>query len=56
MLIRGIYLEQDIVLEHDLINGLAGAFREFMDFHQAEDLVFERKEDAQIGAQIASFL
>lgn len=56
MLIRGIYLEQDVVLEHDLINGLAGAFREFMDFHQAEDLVFERKEDAQLGAQIASFL
>ena len=39
-----------------LIKGLAGAFRSFMDFHQADDLIFERKQDAQLGAKISAHL
>jgi hypothetical protein len=52
LLIRGFFLEDGIELHEDLINSLADAFRSFMVFHRADELVFERKEDAQLGAKI----
>lgn len=52
LLIRGFYLEEGIELHDDMIGSLADAFRSFMEFHQADELVFERKEDAQLGAKI----
>ena len=52
LLIRGFFLEEGTGLHEDLINGLADAFRSFMDFHQANELVFERKEDMLLGAKI----
>ena len=56
LLIRGFFLEDGVELQEDLIKGLAGAFRSFMNFHQADDLVFERKQDAQLGAKISVHL
>ena len=56
MLIRGFFLEQDVEMHEDLIGGLADAFRSFMDFHQAKDLVFERKKDAKLAKKIAAHL
>ncbi|MBK5107927.1 MAG: YcaQ family DNA glycosylase [Anaerolineales bacterium] len=56
MLIRGFFLEQDVELHEDLIGGLADAFRSFMDFHQAKDLVFERRKDAKLAKKIAAHL
>ena len=52
LLIRGFFLEEGSELHEDLLSGLADAFRSFMDFHQADGLVFERKEDAQLGSKI----
>ena len=56
MIVRGFFLEDGVELHDDLISGLAQTFRSFMDFHQAEDLVFERELDAQLGARISAHL
>ena len=56
MIVRGFFLEDGVELHDDLISGLAQTFRSFMCFHQAEDLVFERELDAQLGAKIISRL
>jgi uncharacterized protein YcaQ len=56
LIVRGFYLEPGVELEQELILGLALAFRSFMDFHQAKELVFERDEDTQLGARILAQL
>jgi uncharacterized protein YcaQ len=49
---RGFFLEEGVQMHEELISGVAEALRSFMDFHQAKDLVFDRKEDAAIGTKI----
>lgn len=50
--IRGFFLEKGVQLHEQLISGLAEALRSFMDFHRAQDLVFDRKEDTALGTRI----
>lgn len=56
LIIKGFFLEEGVELHEDLSSGLAGAFRSFMDFHQANELVFERKEDAWSAERIIARL
>ncbi|MFN2212816.1 MAG: winged helix-turn-helix domain-containing protein [Anaerolineales bacterium] len=56
LIVRGFYLEPGVKLEQELIMDLALAFRSFMGFHQAKELVFERDEDARLGARIMAQL
>jgi len=56
MIVKGFFLGDGVELHEDVISGLAQAFRSFMNFHQAEDLVFERKNDAPLGAKIVARL
>ena len=56
LIVRSFFLEEGVELHDDLITGLAQAFRSFMSFHQAEELVFERKLDARLGTRIAARL
>ena len=56
LIIRGFFLEEGVELHEDIVNGIAEAFRSFMIFNRANDLVFEREEDAQLGAKITAKL
>ena len=56
LIVRGFFLEPGVKLEQELIMDLALAFRSFMGFHQAKELVFERDEDARLGARIMAQL
>lgn len=56
LIIKGLFLEEEVELHEELLSGLAGAFRSFMDFHQADELVFERKEDARSAGKILARL
>jgi len=52
LILKSIYLEEGIELEEELVSELAQAFRSFMIFHQAEDLVFEGSTQAELGEKI----
>jgi len=52
LILKSIYLEEGIEPEEELISELAQAFRSFMIFHQAEDLVFEGSTEAELGEKI----
>jgi uncharacterized protein YcaQ len=56
LLIRGLFLEEGIDLHEELISGLANAFHSFMAFNNADDLVFEGKQDSQLGERISAHL
>jgi hypothetical protein len=52
LILKSIYLEEGIEPEEELVSELARAFRSFMVFHQAEDLVFEGSTQAELGVKI----
>ncbi len=52
LMVRSITLEEGVEPQAQLISGLAQAFRSFMTFHHAEDLVFENAKDAKLGEKI----
>lgn len=47
-----MYLEPDVPYDDEFVASLAGAFRDFMAFHDAHDLVVERSQPSDLGPQL----
>jgi uncharacterized protein YcaQ len=56
LIVKAIHLEEEISLEEEMLLEIAKAFRSFMNFHGAKDLVFERRLDAELGDKILSLI
>jgi hypothetical protein len=52
LILRALYLEPGVKASERLVNDVAGAMRNFMDFHEARELVIERSEPAVFGRKI----
>jgi hypothetical protein len=52
LIVKSIFIEEGVELHDQLIADLAQAFRSFMVFHKAEDIIFENKKDREIGDKV----
>jgi uncharacterized protein YcaQ len=52
LIVRSIFIEPGVDLHEGTIADLALAFRSFMQFHQAKDIIFENEDDKVIGDRI----
>ncbi len=52
LILRALYLEPGVKASEGLVKDVASAMRNFMDFHEAKDLVIERSEPAIFGRKI----
>jgi uncharacterized protein YcaQ len=52
LIIRAVYLEPDQPASDELVQGIAGALREFMSFHGSEKLTIERSEPEELGKRL----
>jgi uncharacterized protein YcaQ len=52
LIVKSIFIEDGVELHEQLIADLAQAFRSFMVFHQAEDIIFENKKDKEFGDRV----
>lgn len=56
LIVRSIFIEQNVDLHEGTIADLAQAFSSFMRFHQAKEIIFENKKDKEIGNRILAAL
>jgi uncharacterized protein YcaQ len=56
LIVKSIFMEEEVELDDQLIADLALAFRSFMAFNKAEDIIFENKKDKQLGNRILADL
>jgi len=54
--IKALYLEEGVEPDDELVSGVANAMRDFMRFHQAKELVIERSQPEELGAQLLKTL
>ncbi len=54
--LKALYLEEGVPPEEELIAGVAGAFRDFLRFHQASDLLIERSDPPEFGEKLLAAL
>jgi uncharacterized protein YcaQ len=54
--LKAIYLESGVTLEEDFIACLAAAFRDFMDFHGAKDLIIEKSWPEELARKLSNAL
>lgn len=54
--LKALYLEPGVEPDDALVSAVAAALRDFMHFHQAEDLVIERSEPVELGARLINLL
>jgi uncharacterized protein YcaQ len=52
LMVKSIFIEEGVELHEQLIADLAQAFRSFMEFHKAEDIIFENKKDKELGDKL----
>jgi len=50
--LKALYLEQGVVLDEELVSGVASAMRDFMVFHKAKELVIEKSQPAEFGVKL----
>jgi uncharacterized protein YcaQ len=56
MRIKALYLEPGVALEDELVHDVAVTLRDFLAFHQADDLVIERSEPEEFGERLLAAL
>ena len=54
--IKALYLEPGVYPEEELVAGAASAMRDFLAFHEANDLVIERSKPLEFGGKLLSTL
>ncbi len=54
--IKAFYLEPGVAPDDELVTGVAAAMRDFMTFHQADELIVERSEPATFGQKLLAAL
>jgi hypothetical protein len=54
--LKALYLEQSVQPDDVLVSDMAAALRDFMRFHQADNLVIERSQPAELGARLINLL
>ena len=54
--LKALYLEPEVEPADELVRDVAGALRDFMRFHQADNLVIERSQPAELGARLLQHL
>ena len=54
LIVKSIFLEEGVETNEQLITDLAQSFRSFMAINHAKDLIFENKNDAELGDKILS--
>jgi hypothetical protein len=54
--LKALYLEPGLEPDDELVSDVAGALRDFMCFHQADNLVIERSQPAELGARLLQHL
>jgi uncharacterized protein YcaQ len=56
MIVRSMFIEEGVDLHDRLIADLAQAFRSFMQFHNAKDIIFENKKDREVADRVMAAL
>ncbi len=56
LILRALYLESDVEPSDDLIADVAGALRDFMAWHVADDVVIEKSDPAVFGERLLAAL
>ena len=51
--LRALYLEPDIAPDEEMIAAIATAMRDFMNFHEATDLIIEKSHPAEFGSKLS---
>jgi uncharacterized protein len=54
--LRALYLEPGVKADEELVDAVAGAMRDFMAFHQADDLVIESSQPKVFGRKLLKAL
>jgi len=54
--LKALYLEEGMKPEEELVSGVAYAMRDFMDFHQAKELVIEKSQPEEFGDKLLKAL
>jgi uncharacterized protein YcaQ len=52
LILRAIYLEPGMGPSDELVSGIAGAMRDFMNFHKANELVIEKSQPVAFGKKL----
>jgi uncharacterized protein YcaQ len=50
--LKALYLEAGVEVSEELVTDVAGAMRDFMQFHKATELVIEKSEPAEFGEKL----
>jgi uncharacterized protein YcaQ len=50
--IKALYLEVGVLLDEELVSGVAVAMRDFMKFHNARELVIESSQPEEFGEKL----
>ena len=56
LILRALYLEPGIKPDDQVIADVAGAMRDFLQFHQAQELVIERSDPVEFGQKLLAAL
>lgn len=54
--LKALHLEPGVELENELVTAVAGAMRDFMHFHKAQNLVIENSQPAEFGRNLLAAL